>query len=68
MEYISEEIFGKYSKIKILDLTFLKKVKYLGLKTENFNGSIWACTVFYLPIFRGIEGGGVEPVPERVTY
>jgi len=28
MEFISEEIFGKYSKRKIMVLTFFKKVKF----------------------------------------
>ena len=59
IEFISEEIFGKYSKKKILVQTFLKKVKLLCLLlTKNFNLSIIAYRVFYLPIFRRIEGEG----------
>ena len=31
--------------------------------SNKFNGSICAYRVFYIPIFRRIEGGGVESVP-----
>ena len=82
MEFISEGIFGKYLKIKILVLTLLKKGNFeaffrpspLKLKnlSKNINGSICAYRPFYLPIFRRIEGGG-DPYgtkkrgPERVN-
>ena len=62
MEFISEGIFGKYSKIKILGFDIFENSNF---KTDNFfkekfNGSICAYRVFYLPIFRRIEGVGVD--------
>ena len=49
MEFISEGVFGKYSKMKILVLTFLKKVKKSNfeaffrpstLKNESFKKNL----------------------------
>jgi len=68
LEFISEGIFDKYSKIKILVFEIFEKGQIFRpffwpstLKTKTFtkkiNGSICAYRVFHLPIFRRIEGG-----------
>ena len=66
MELISEGFFGKYSKMKILDLTFLKKSNFEAffrsstLKTENVfknvNGSICAYRIIYPTILKRVKG------------
>ena len=70
MEFISEGIVEKYSKMKILVFEIFEKVQILrpfsGLAPSKMkifskkinNGSICAYRVFYLPIFRKSEGGG----------
>ena len=69
MEFISEGIFEKYSKMKILFVKIFEKGQILrpfsGLApsklkifSKKFNGSICAYRIFYLPIFGRIEGGG----------
>ena len=70
MEFISEGIFEKYSKMKILFFEIFEKGQILrpfsGLAPsklkifpKKFNGSICAYRVSCLPIFRRIEGEGV---------
>ena len=57
------EFLKKYSKTRFgskFEAFFRPSI----IKTE-FNGSICAYRVFYLPIFRRIKGGGVEPIPPR---
>ena len=67
MEFISEGIFEKYSKMKIMVFEIFEKGQilrpFLGLApqklkifSKKFNGSICAYRVFYPPIFRRIEG------------
>ena len=74
MEFISEGIFEKYSKMKILVFEIFEKVQILrpfsGLAPsklkifpQKFNGSICAYRVSCLPIFRRIEG--VLAVPKK---
>ena len=69
MEFISEEIFGKYFKNEDFGFDIFEKGQILrpfsGLVPSKlkifqtkFNGGICAYRVFYIPIFRRIEGGG----------
>ena len=78
MEFISEGIFEKYSKMKILVFEIFEKGQILrpfsGLApsklkffSNKFNGSICAYRVFYIPIFRRIEGSG-ESTPRSLRY
>ena len=73
MDLISEGHFGKYSKMKILVLTFLKEVNFWGLSplklkisSSNLNGNIIAYKVFYLPIFNWRGGGGRWNTPPPI--
>ena len=79
LEFISEEIFEKYSKMKILVFEVFEKGQilrpFLGLApsklkifSKKFNGSICAYRVFYPPIFRRIEGGVKSPPPRSLRY
>jgi len=74
LEFISEGIFEKYSKMKILFFEIFEKGQILrpfsGLAPsklkifpKKFNGSICAYRVSCLPIFRRIEGGVESPPP-----
>ena len=77
MEFISERIFENFSKMKILVFEIFEKGQILGpfsglapskLKffSKKFKCRICAYGVFYLPIFREIDGGGIHPPPGRV--
>ena len=78
MKFISEGIFEKYSKMKILVLTFLNKDQILrpfsGLApsklkmfSTKFNGSICAYRVLHLPFLRELKVvGGGDGIPTPV--
>ena len=72
MEFISEGIFGKNSKNEDFGFDIFEKGQILspilGLvpsKLYIFSRKIYGsiCRVFYLPIFRRIEGGWNPPSP-----
>ena len=76
MEFISEGIFEKYSKMKILVFEIFEKGQILRpfldlapsklkIFSKKFNGSI--CAYRVLLIFRRIEGYRKKRGPERVN-
>ena len=74
MKFISEGIFEKYSKMKIFVFGIFEKGQISGLAPSElkffltkFNGSIFAYTVFYLPIFRRSKGYRKKRGPGRVN-